>query len=214
MLQENRFASAACLVTLAYASIFSAPAVVAEEATYLSNQASYCEIFQAINPNVPDHCRAELGEAAPPGGKTRGLRVHQAKQAADSVMQAAAPDQAAPAETDAYAMTMNIRFAFDSYELTADATTTLDRVANVLNSDLMQDKSIIIEGHTDAVGTDNYNLTLSTQRALAVQFYLFEQHFIPMDRLQVTGKGEAELYDPANPNAGLNRRVEFINLNS
>ncbi len=92
--------------------------------------------------------------------------------------------------------------------------TTLDRVAEVLNSDLMREKSIVVEGHTDAIGTESYNLSLSTQRALAVQFYLAEQHLIDMDRLKISGKGETELYDPAAPDAAMNRRVEFTNLNS
>jgi flagellar motor protein MotB len=47
-----------------------------------------------------------------------------------------------------------------------------------------------------------------------VQFYLVEQHLIDLDRLEISGRGERELYDPSQPDAALNRRVEFINLNS
>ncbi|MGI9492775.1 MAG: OmpA family protein [Geminicoccaceae bacterium] len=218
MKQDKQRMKMAFAAPLAIAVMMSASTVFAEDkATLLSNQASYCEIFQAINPEVPEKCHDELGVAASGNGVTRGIKIHQAKQAVDSAMQGNANadswnNQAAPAGPQT--MAMNIQFEFDSSRLTSDAMATLDRVAEVLNSDLMSDKSIIVEGHTDAVGTDSYNLSLSTQRALSVQFYLVEQHLIDVNRLQITGKGEAELYDSANPRNAVNRRVEFTNLNS
>jgi outer membrane protein OmpA-like peptidoglycan-associated protein len=207
MSRENRLIDIACAAALAYAFSFSAPAAVAGEATYLSNQASYCEIFQAINPNVPDDCRAELGATAAGLGQSRSIKLHQATNAA---AKAATP----AAQGGPQAMAMNIPFEFDSAELTPQALAILDRVASVLNSELMADTMIVVEGHTDAIGSDDYNLALSTQRALAVQFYLVEQHLIDLDRLEISGRGERELYDPSQPDAALNRRVEFINLNS
>jgi len=203
-----------------FAVMMSASTVFAEDkATLLSNEASYCEIFQAINSEIPEDCQDELGGSASSGGLTRGIKVHQAKQAVNSVIQGnasadntlanpTAADQAGP-----QAIAINIQFEFDSSQLTPDAMATLDRLAKVLNSELMRENSIAVEGHTDAVGSDSYNLSLSTQRALAVQFYLAEQHLIDMNRLQVNGMGEAELYDSADPNNAVNRRVEFTNLN-
>lgn len=209
MLQRKKPIDIARATSLACALIVSSSTVMAEQATYLSNKASYCEIFQAINPEVPERCRTELDDNASAGSMTRSIKIHQAQQAVNSAMQGAPTTDDGPRE-----FAMQIRFKFDSSTLTPDAMETLDRVAEVLNSETMREKVIMLEGHTDAIGTDNYNLTLSTQRALAVQFYLTEQHFIAMDRLLVTGKGEAELYDSANPSASLNRRVEFTNLDS
>ena len=218
MKQQKPLIKAAAAAPLVIAAMMSASTVVAEDkATLLSNQASYCEIFQAINPEVPEECRDELSEAASAGGLTRGITINQAKQAVDTAIQGnagASNTWTDTAATGPHAIAMNIQFAFDSSRLTSDAMATLDRVAEVLNSDLMREKSIIVEGHTDAVGSDSYNLTLSTQRALAVQFYLVEQHLIDVNRLQITGKGETELFDPTDPKAAVNRRVEFTNLNS
>ena len=210
MLQKNRLLSIASAVALAYAFVLSSAEVRADQTTYLSDGASYCEIFQAINPDVPDHCHAELGNSAPAGRKTRSIKIHQAKQAAQGTLHGAAADGT---QSGPYTAAMNIQFKFDSSELTSEAIAMLDQVANVLNSELMDGKSVIVEGHTDAVGTDSYNLALSMRRAFAVQFYLVKQHLIPVDRLPVTGKGETELFDPENPYAALNRRVEFTNLN-
>ncbi len=213
MKQEKQLIKAAFAASIAV--VMSAPAALAEDkATLLSNQASYCEIFQAINPVVPEDCSDELGVSASSGGLTRGIKVHQATQAVDSAIQGnAGADDSWSDPAGPQAIAMNIQFEFDSSRLTPEAMSTLDRLAQVLNSELMREKSIVVEGHTDAVGTDSYNLSLSTQRALAVQFYLAEQHLIDVNRLEVDGKGEAELYDPANPNNAVNRRVEFTNLN-
>lgn len=203
MWRNSRLIDRAGTVAMACVLTLSASTAMADQATYLSNQASYCEIFQAINPNVPDHCQAELGNPNPRLGATRSIKMHQAGQVAND---------ATKAETGPHAFAMAIQFEFDSSKLTPAAQETLDRVADVLTSDLMLDKAIIIEGHTDSIGTDYYNLDLSTQRALSVQFYLAQQHLIDIDRLEITGKGEAELYDPINPKAAINRRVEFTNL--
>lgn len=183
---------------------------VADQAIYLTNEASYCEIFQAINPTVPEECRDELDRNKFEGGVTRSIQMHQTQQA---VSGAAQGNTGTLDDEGERAIAMNIQFEFDSSKLTFEALDTLDRVADVLKSDLMQEKSFVVEGHTDSIGTQHYNEALSTRRALAVQFYLAEQHLIDMDRLKITGKGELEPYDEANPKAALNRRVEFTNVN-
>jgi outer membrane protein OmpA-like peptidoglycan-associated protein len=69
--------------------------------------------------------------------------------------------------------------------------------------------SLLIEGHTDALGPDRYNFELSERRAIAVARYLVVHHGIAPERLQVAGKGKSEplLSDPYDPR---NRRVQFI----
>ena len=213
--------------------LIGAATAQADQATYLGQDASYCEIFQAINPSVPEHCFGELGLSSQDvEPRTRSIRIHEPSKAVQSATYAAAPADAsaeAPAEAAApalataeatagagadedYSIAMRVPFHFDSDQLTGEAKAILDRVARVLNSELMRDNDILIEGHADATGAEGYNLALSTRRALAVQAYLADEHMIVMDRLPATGKGEAEPYDPANPRASINRRVEFKNL--
>jgi OOP family OmpA-OmpF porin len=123
---------------------------------------------------------------------------------------AAAVKQANPPATKS--INARILFDFDSFRLTDDAKAALDRLASVLNDDLMKGKKIEIDGHTDAVGTADYNLTLSQERAEAVRAYLVEKHGVAPERLPVVGKGKTDLYDPAHPDAAVNRRVVFTNL--
>lgn len=202
------------LGAIVMAGLFLDAAVAkADQATYLKDEASYCEIFQAINPDVPDHCYEELG-LSPEGGltrglKTRGIQLHTPSKVVQSASQGAA--QAAH-EPEDYSIAMRVPFHFDSDELTVEAKSILDRVAQVLNSELMIQNGIQIAGHADASGPEVYNLSLSTRRALAVQAYLVDEHMVAVDRLYATGMGETEPYDAANPYAGINRRVEFTNL--
>jgi outer membrane protein OmpA-like peptidoglycan-associated protein len=68
--------------------------------------------------------------------------------------------------------------------------------------------SLMIEGHTDAVGEAAYNLSLSKRRAAAVQAYIVDKFGVAPDRLEVVGKGMSEplVADRADPS---NRRVQF-----
>src|SRR3974390_1167060 len=106
-----------------------------------------------------------------------------------------------------------VNFAFDSAELTADARKELDAVAESLNRPNTARFDIVINGHTDAVGSPEYNQKLSERRAQAVRQYLITQRGIDAGRLVAKGYGKDHLLLPSEPNNELNRRVEFRNPN-
>lgn len=106
---------------------------------------------------------------------------------------------------------MRILFEFNSDVLTAAARAELDKYGEALNRPTLADQSFHIAGHTDAVGTDAYNLGLSTRRAASVVGYLTSRHGVPPGRLTSRGYGEAYLADPSQPRSGDNRRVEIVN---
>ncbi len=120
---------------------------------------------------------------------------------------------AADAPDEAFlAVALEVRFGFDSANLTATAKQVLDALGGALLDQQSADFSFRIEGHTDSVGSQAYNLSLSERRALAVKQYLIAEHGIPAARLQALGKGESELFDAADPTSGANRRVQIVNL--
>ena len=101
-----------------------------------------------------------------------------------------------------------ITFAFDSSSLNPAFHGTLDRLANTMNE---YGQTIIeIAGHTDSVGTDSYNQTLSVQRAQAVANYLIARG-VNRERIIVTGAGESRPVASNDTEAGRaeNRRVEI-----
>jgi outer membrane protein OmpA-like peptidoglycan-associated protein len=203
------------LLTGTVIALVTATPSQAQNATYLAQDASQCEIFRGLSRDLPAECGSVAAKPAYQTlrsfGRTRGLVVYGDNQ---PVRVASATAEAAPTETEAKDLSIAFRaeFEFDSAELTPEAKKIVDRVAAVLKHDIMRDKVIEIDGHADARGDDQYNMTLSERRAAAVTEYLVTRHQIDPSRLKFIGKGESEPYDPAHPEAGINRRVEFRNI--
>ena len=98
-------------------------------------------------------------------------------------------------------------FDFDSDRVRAEAATNLRNLASSL--DKYPNTDLLIVGHTDSVGSDGYNLSLSDRRARAAADYLASQN-VARARLRTAGRGETE---PVSENdtetgRGQNRRVE------
>ena len=104
---------------------------------------------------------------------------------------------------------MLIQFQFDSDALTAQSKKSLDTLGDMLQMDEMFDKNLTVEGHTDSIGSEDYNMALSMRRAESVKNYLVQAHDIDPTRLKTNGAGEGKLIDVANPKSALNRRVQF-----
>ncbi|MCG5241057.1 OmpA family protein [Azospirillum doebereinerae] len=105
-----------------------------------------------------------------------------------------------------------VEFAFNSAVIRDESRAILDRVGAVMAAPETGAMRFRIIGHTDAVGGDRANLTLSERRAKAVAAYLVEHHRIAPDRLEASGRGMRELLLPDQPKAAANRRVEIVNL--
>ncbi len=102
----------------------------------------------------------------------------------------------------------NINFDFESYSLDDNSKQELKRIAGFLTEHPKY--NLHIHGHTDTIGTEEFNMTLSENRAQAVFHYLVEQG-ISSQRLDYEGRGESQLLNPNQliNNLGINRRVEF-----
>ena len=101
-----------------------------------------------------------------------------------------------------------ILFGYDSSTLQPEAKTNISKLAVILKK--YPDTNILITGHTDSDGAEEYNQTLSEQRAKAVSDYSMYQG-ISSSRLSVIGLGENEPVASNETVEGkrLNRRVEI-----
>jgi len=107
-----------------------------------------------------------------------------------------------------------IFFDFDKYALTGTSRTTLDNLTDIMK--LFPEMQILATGHTDAIGTEAYNMELSRKRAESAIGYL-KSKGIESGRLQIKAVGEKEsIAINQNPDGSdnpdgrkFNRRVEF-----
>ncbi|MCO5073931.1 MAG: OmpA family protein [Rhizobiaceae bacterium] len=102
-----------------------------------------------------------------------------------------------------------ITFDFGSAAVSVDQLDALDNVGLALEAVLAKnpDEVFLIEGHTDAVGTDEANLLLSDRRAEAVAVALSEDFDIPPENLVTQGYGEQQLKVNTSQAERENRRV-------
>jgi OOP family OmpA-OmpF porin len=123
----------------------------------------------------------------------------------------------APIEVGQVFRLNNVFFDFDKFSLRPESFVELDRVVKFLNDY----PNVVIEmsAHTDSKGADDYNMTLSDNRARSVMEYILSKG-IATERITSHGYGETK---PVAPNANadgsdnpegrqLNRRVEFTML--
>lgn len=103
----------------------------------------------------------------------------------------------------------DVLFETGDSALRTGTASDLDKLASFLNR--YEDRTVTIEGHTDSVGTDSFNQSLSQRRADSVQAYLVSNG-INSSRMSASGKGESS---PVSDNETVtgrqqNRRVEVI----
>lgn len=141
--------------------------------------------------------------ATPEGGTeytTRGI-VFQVESARHGAKAGAAPPR----------IPSRVEFEFDSDRLTERGKRDLDEFGEALVTRL-NDTPVVLEGHTDSVGTDEYNLALSKRRAEAARQYLVESFGLDQSKIVAEGKGKASPVAPNDSESerGRNRRVDFV----
>jgi outer membrane protein OmpA-like peptidoglycan-associated protein len=106
----------------------------------------------------------------------------------------------------------SIYFSFNSDEIREESEPTLKDLALVLRKH--PDWKLCVNGHTDGIGGDKYNLDLSGRRAAAVKQALISRYGIAAERLTTAGIGKAQPKDTNDTLEGRahNRRVELIRL--
>jgi outer membrane protein OmpA-like peptidoglycan-associated protein len=143
------------------------------------------------------------------GGAAGAIIGHQMDQKAKAI-QASVPGAQVTRVGEGLVVTFDsgLLFDFDSSVLRDASKANLDTLASKLSS--FGDSKLLLVGHTDAQGTDSYNLDLSRRRSAAVASYL-EGHGVSSTRVETQGKGELEPIASNDTDAGRqqNRRVEI-----
>lgn len=103
----------------------------------------------------------------------------------------------------------DIGFEFGKYALNPAADSVLESCATQIA--VQQPRVVTIDGYTDNVGTESFNLDLSLKRAMEVRKWFVTKHGLPNDLFAVHGQGESNPIDNNDTAAGrqINRRVEI-----
>jgi outer membrane protein OmpA-like peptidoglycan-associated protein len=96
-------------------------------------------------------------------------------------------------------MNADVLFDFDKYNLKSEATESLKKVGQVVQS--YPNAPLIIEGHTDGLGSHAHNMKLSDDRAASVKNWLVRNAQIQGNRITTRGWGETK---PVAPNTNAN----------
>ncbi len=123
-------------------------------------------------------------------------------------MSTAAAPAIAPASGSCESITFgNLNFGFDKYQITPDMEPALEQALTILKNSSCQ--RFTVTGHTDSVGTDEYNQKLSERRVNAVTTWFRQKGFT--GQFKVVGKGELspKFDNQTEDGRHLNRRVEI-----
>ena len=128
----------------------------------------------------------------------------------ESQAETSAPTSAPVTPPKAKSINLAIQFDVDSATIKQESYPLLNELGKALTSDKLDDKSVIIAGHTDSDASAEYNLELSKKRAEAVKAYLTQKFPISSTRIATTGFGESRPLVPNSTkyNKLLNRRVQ------
>jgi outer membrane protein OmpA-like peptidoglycan-associated protein len=148
-------------------------------------------------------CQAPSPASAGGGGKGAGQTPGGLGAGGGSGLEKALANQQ---KVDVY----SIYFSFNSDALRDESTPTLKEIADILTRH--PDWRLAVNGHTDGIGTDQYNLDLSKRRAAAVMKALVTRYHIDASRLKFAGFGKSQPKDTNDTLEGRarNRRVELM----
>lgn len=144
--------------------------------------------------------------------EARAREVEQARAMAEQLAREVSELKAKQTDRGVVLTMGDVLFGFGKADLSPGATRSIDKLAVFLEQH--QNRNLLIEGHTDNVGSDEYNRALSEKRAQAVQDHLVARGVSP-ERIAIKGYGKQYPEAPNDTPSGRqqNRRVEIVILN-
>jgi len=151
-------------------------------------------------------------EQARLAARAESEKAAKAKAEADQLMRELSDLKAKQTERGIVLTIGDVLFATGKADLSSDALRSVDKLAEFLQAH--PNRNVLIEGHTDSVGSDEFNLTLSQKRADSVKEALTGKG---IGEERITAKGYGKKYPVASNDTvsgkQQNRRVEVIILN-
>jgi outer membrane protein OmpA-like peptidoglycan-associated protein len=107
---------------------------------------------------------------------------------------------------------LEIRFDYNSAEISKTSLPAVQELGKALSNPDLKGSTFVVAGHTDAIGTEEYNQGLSERRADSIKRYLTDKYGIASADLVTVGYGKSKPKDPSAPTDAVNRRVQVVNM--
>lgn len=169
------------------------------------------QVIKLMFPVAPERSLTDGGGAGKPGtGQAGGGGTGSAAASATNAAAGTAKRIEEDLAKEGRAIVYGIYFDFASDRIKEESEPVLAEIAQVLRQNATWNLSV--EGHTDNIGGDPYNLDLSKRRSAAVKLALTSRYGIGANRLQTTGFGASSPKDRNDTMEGRarNRRVELV----
>lgn len=183
----------------------------AERAAIAKREAEQARLAGQVEAEKAAKARMEA-EQARLAAQMEAEKAAKAKADADMLMKELSELKAKQTERGIVLTIGDVLFAFDKADLSPKADRNVGKLADFLKK--YPNRNVLIEGHTDSVGTDEYNIGLSKRRSDSVKERLMGNG-IDQGRITTVGYGEKypAVANDTDANRALNRRVEVIILN-
>ena len=109
---------------------------------------------------------------------------------------------------------LDIQFDYNSAEISKTSMPSVQELGKALSNPDLKGSTFVVAGHTDAIGTEEYNQGLSERRADTIKRYLTEKYGITGTDLVTVGYGKTKPKDPNAPMDPINRRVQVVNMDT
>ena len=109
---------------------------------------------------------------------------------------------------------LEIHFDFNSADISKESMPSVQALGDALSDPKLRGSTFVVAGHTDAVGGEQFNQELSERRADTIKHYLVDHYHIASGDLVTVGYGKTKPKNPADPNDGVNRRVQVVNMDT
>jgi outer membrane protein OmpA-like peptidoglycan-associated protein len=151
-------------------------------------------------------------KADPEAVAAEGRFVQTIRNRATRSLSTAEREEIATIAKDKPNIDLEINFDYNSADISNKSLSSVQALGRALTNPDLKGSTFIVAGYTDAVGSEAYNQDLSERRADSIKRYLTDKFGIAGTDLVTVGYGKTKLKDPSHPTAGVNRRVQVVNM--
>ena len=109
---------------------------------------------------------------------------------------------------------LEIHFDFNSADISKESMPAVQALGDALSDAKLRGSTFVVAGHTDGVGGEQFNQELSERRADTIKHYLIDHYHLASGDLVTVGYGKTKPKNAADPNDGVNRRVQVVNMDT